>query len=287
MRISFRNLCLSVVAMWLAFSSGAYAQLGRTFDKGYRVQGHAELQVAVDEGSVTSESCGGCTEVRVHLDMRGADPAKYELKESQQGNTVRFELKRRSFFGWNSGSSEGPEITVRLPKESDVKLTSGSGSLLLRGVHGREELNAGSGSVDAENVSGTLHAGTGSGVIRLHEIDAVLEATTGSGTIEAGGRVQLHKATAGSGNIRLALAEGSMLDSEALVETGSGSVELRLSRSIRADLQVRTGSGSFHSDLPLTMQGDLDKHFVRGTLNGGGPTLRLQTGSGNIAIRSL
>jgi len=33
------------------------------------------------------------------------------------------------------------------------------------------------------------------------------------------------------------------------------------------------------------MQGSLNKHHVSGTVNGGGPTIRATTGSGDVTIR--
>jgi hypothetical protein len=34
----------------------------------------------------------------------------------------------------------------------------------------------------------------------------------------------------------------------------------------------------------MMVEGTFDQHHIRGTLNGGGPAIRLQTGSGDIEI---
>jgi hypothetical protein len=34
----------------------------------------------------------------------------------------------------------------------------------------------------------------------------------------------------------------------------------------------------------MTVQGSFDKHHITGKLNGGGPTVRVDTGSGNIEV---
>jgi hypothetical protein len=49
-------------------------------------------------------------------------------------------------------------------------------------------------------------------------------------------------------------------------------------------LDASTGSGSVHSDPPLTTHGSLDRHHVQGDINGGGPTVRVSTGSGDVRI---
>jgi hypothetical protein len=41
------------------------------------------------------------------------------------------------------------------------------------------------------------------------------------------------------------------------------------------------------TELPLTVQGELRKGLLRGTLNGGGQALILQTSGGGIHLRKL
>jgi len=69
------------------------------------------------------------------------------------------------------------------------------------------------------------------------------------------------------------------------LETGSGDIALQVGSSARFTLDAQTGSGSIKTDLPLTMRGSLDKHHVNGTVNGGGPTIKAETGSGDIRIQ--
>jgi DUF4097 and DUF4098 domain-containing protein YvlB len=53
------------------------------------------------------------------------------------------------------------------------------------------------------------------------------------------------------------------------------------------NLDAETGSGSVKSEPPLTIttHGTIDKHHVQGTVNGGGPTIKAETGSGSINIQ--
>jgi DUF4097 and DUF4098 domain-containing protein YvlB len=69
------------------------------------------------------------------------------------------------------------------------------------------------------------------------------------------------------------------------LETGSGDISLQLGSSAHFNLDAETGSGSVKTDLPLTMRGSMDKHHIVGTVNGGGPTIKAQTGSGDIHIQ--
>ncbi|HEY1810258.1 MAG TPA: DUF4097 family beta strand repeat-containing protein, partial [Acidobacteriaceae bacterium] len=102
---------------------------------------------------------------------------------------------------------------------------------------------------------------TGSGSIHLQGVNGALFAETGSGDIEIGGRP----------------------NAPWKLETGSGGVTLNTGSS-RFSLDASTGSGSVHSDPPITTHGSLERHHVTGDINGGGPTVRIETGSGDIRI---
>jgi DUF4097 and DUF4098 domain-containing protein YvlB len=49
-------------------------------------------------------------------------------------------------------------------------------------------------------------------------------------------------------------------------------------------LDAETGSGGVHSDREMTTQGTEDHHHISGKVGGGGPTVRIETGSGSIRI---
>jgi hypothetical protein len=49
-------------------------------------------------------------------------------------------------------------------------------------------------------------------------------------------------------------------------------------------LDAESGSGGIHTDREMLTQGSMNTHHVTGKLNGGGPTVRIETGSGEIRI---
>ena len=107
-----------------------------------------------------------------------------------------------------------------------------------------------------------MKAETGSGTIRLHGVSSALKASTGSGDIEADGQPS----------------------TDWKVSTGSGSIHLTVGNA-HFNLDADTGSGTINVAQPITMQGSLNRHHVSGVVNGGGPTIRANTGSGDIQIK--
>jgi hypothetical protein len=162
-----------------------------------------------------------------------------------------------------------------------VKAHTGSGSIRAEKLGAGSKLDTGSGTIEANNLLGSTTLQTGSGEIRAQLSSAGdVIASTGSGSINLGNVQGSVKAETGSGTIEIS---GQPISPWKL-ETGSGDISLRLGDA-HFTLDAQTGSGSVKSDLPITMRGSMDKHHVNGTVNGGGPTIKAETGSGDIHIQ--
>ncbi|MEO8735553.1 MAG: DUF4097 family beta strand repeat-containing protein [Edaphobacter sp.] len=160
--------------------------------------------------------------------------------------------------GTGSGDVEIQDVGTTLKAES------GSGTVSAHGIHGPADLHTGSGDIELQQTAGgDVNAQTGSGSIRLSGLSGGLKAGTGSGDIEASGQPT----------------------SDWKLNTGSGSIHLTLGSSAHYTLNAGTGSGSIHTAQPIAMQGEINKHHVIGTVNGGGPTIRANTGSGDIDLK--
>ena len=233
------------------------------------------------------------------------------------GNQVHITARVRSSHGWMSGGSgdvdsriqqivanppivqSGNDITIgerhnndlyrnitidydiTLPKTSAINAATGSGDVQIQDVGANVKAQSGSGSVHVHGVQGPTTLGTGSGDIELEQTGpGDVKAETGSGSIRLQGVAGALKASTGSGDIE---AQGQPT-TDWKVSTGSGAVRLIVGNS-RFNLDADTGSGSINVSQPITMQGSLNRHHVSGVVNGGGPTIRVGTGSGDIQIK--
>lgn len=255
------------------------------WDKSYNMNGKPIIEVKVDDASVRVRSCGGCRTVNVHVDYRGQDPSMWTITELQAGTGLHFVMKHRetrSFFGGWRGRS--PEITILTPTETDLNLNSGDGSLALAGLRGSLDAHTGDGSISGEELSGALRLTTGNGSVQLHRAEGTLYATTGDGSMSLDGRFSQFEARSGDGSIQLRLAPGSTLTSSSNVSTGDGSIALNLSHDLRAEVDASTGDGNIASSVPMLTTTSGRRNRVHGTMNGGGPLIRLHSGDGSIAI---
>jgi hypothetical protein len=173
------------------------------------------------------------------------------------------------------------DYDITLPKSSTINAGTGSGDIEIQDVGANVKAQSGSGSVHVRGVEGATTLGTGSGDIELHQTGpGDVKAETGSGSIRLQGLSGALKAGTGSGEIE---AQGQPT-SDWKLSTGSGSVRLIVGGA-RFNLDADTGSGSINVTQPITMQGSLNRHHVSGVVNGGGPTIKVGTGSGDIQIK--
>lgn len=267
----------------------AVAEVPQTVDKHYPIQGRAELEAQIGNGSIKTTSCGGCRDIHIHLEMNNADRSQFHIEESQSGNHVRFVLKQDDSHHWSWNGGKGPEMTIEVPQESALDLHSGNGSVTLSGVRGDIAMNTGNGSVTISDAGGQIKLHSGNGAVTGSNLSGSLNASTGNGSMQVAGRLSHLDAHTGNGSLQIEVAGADSLRDGGSITSGSGGVTLRLDRNLHLNLQLSTGSGGIHSDLPVTTQGDMgeDRHQLNGTLNGGGASLRVNTGSGGIRVEAL
>jgi DUF4097 and DUF4098 domain-containing protein YvlB len=173
------------------------------------------------------------------------------------------------------------DYEVTTPKGTNLEANSGSGDLRISDLGGSLKAGTGSGSIEANGLSGRVALETGSGDIRaeMHAAPDV-KAQTGSGSIRLRGVTGGLFAETGSGDVEIDGQPGSSWK----VETGSGSVTLNTGGGAKFSLDATTGSGTIHSDPPISVHGSLERHHITGDINGGGVTVRVETGSGDVRI---
>jgi hypothetical protein len=258
------------------------------FDRTLTVSGNVSLYVSTGSGYVHI-SPGSDNQIHIvgHVKSNNnwfggsADDRVKQIAANppiqQSGNEVH--VGKTDNNDWLHNISIDYEITT--PRGSNVNAGSGSGDLQVSGISGGLKASTGSGSIDANGIGGAVALDTGSGDIKAElNNPSSTKAQTGSGSIRINGVVGGLKAGTGSGDIEV---QGQPT-SDWKLETGSGSVTLAVG-SAHFSLDASTGSGTVHSDPPITTHGSLEKHHIMGDVNGGGPMVRVETGSGDVRIK--
>ena len=165
---------------------------------------------------------------------------------------------------------------------AEVRATTGSGDIKINNVKGEVRVNTGSGHIAALGVGGAFDGRTGSGGVEMEQAGSGnVSAETGSGDISLRNVKGALRVGNGSGDVQ---AQGEMTG-DWRVETGSGRVQMELPQQAGFEIYARSSSGRITVDREITMQGTLNRHEIRGKVKGGGYTVDLRTGSGDIVVR--
>jgi beta-lactamase regulating signal transducer with metallopeptidase domain len=255
-----------------------------SFDRTLSVSGAAQLAVTTGSGNIHfTRGSGNQIHIhgQIHVNHDGSEEQARQIAANppieQSGDVIRVgqHQEREQWHGISI------DYQIEAPASTLLAAISGSGDIVDEGVGQNAKLQTGSGDINANGLEGPFTVKTGSGNIVAEQSgqggDVI--AATGSGDIELKDIKGGFHGQTGSGDIK---ASGTPSASWTL-ETGSGTIELWTGNA-PATLDASTGSGSVTTDHEMIVQGSFDHHHIRGTLNGGGPTIRAQTGSGEIHI---
>ncbi len=302
-----RFSALAIVFAVTLVAGAAFASTPQgTFNKTLQVSGAVSLEVLTRSGDVSVHR-GPAGSVSIHGKIfvgdhwlfgdRHGDVSEVEQHPPlrQDGNSIHIDYVN------DHNLSVAYEITV--PEETAIRIHSGSGDLTIDGTRGNADLQSGSGDLKLSHMTGEIRLQTGSGNVTAHEIAGPMRGGTGSGDVDVqetgAGDIELR---AGSGNITArgiqgafhadtgsgdVTAEGTQTGTWE-IRAGSGNVRLRLPADAAFDASLSTSSGTIQVTpaISMTVQGRVQESHkeIVGKAHGGGPLVKVRTGSGDIQI---
>jgi hypothetical protein len=272
----------SIVSVLISLTAAAHAA---DFDRSVTVSGPADLYVSTGSGHVhIYPGSDDQIHIKAHLSAGwGAGPdidsRMNHISENppitQTGNSIHVgdvSAEERHFY-----NNISIDYEISAPKSAALNLHTGSGDIEVDNVGRFLKAQTGSGNVRAHGIDGPAELGTGSGDIELEEKAAAeIKATTGSGNVRIHGLDGSLNARTGSGDIE---ADGALAGSSKLI-SGSGNLRLHIGPSAHFNVDASTGSG----DIRVAGAPQSEHRHLAAPVNGGGPTLEMHTGSGNIEV---
>jgi len=246
---------LSAVALLpLAFPSPATV----AWHKSFSLKGRPEIQVASNNADVrVYASDRKDIEAVLYADRTISSDAVTDRKSE---NLVKLDVRLPS--QWRAGFDSGV-LELRVPLGCDIDVQSRNGSIMVKDAQGKLTLHTESGNIAALAIRGTLDIESGHGDLQV------------DGAVTA---VILHTRT---GNVAVQIDPGSRMNSNWVLRTGDGNVDLRLPE----ELDVNSGDGNVRLDFPMAVVGGGGRSAVRGPINGGGRHLEVHSDKGDIRVR--
>jgi DUF4097 and DUF4098 domain-containing protein YvlB len=254
------------------------------YAKSFSVANRANVHVDTNDGSVTV-TAGDSKQVEFRVEYRGYVVDKtLHIESHQQGDEIEL-TARVNRLQFSLGAIRRLHIEVRMPKDADLRVETGDGSIKANGLSGNIDLHTGDGSLTANSLTGVVRLRTGDGAIEASDLDGKCDAVSGDGHIRLTGRFDVLGAKSGDGRIDVSALRGSKMESGWSVSSGDGSIEVALPSDLPVDVDARTSDGHVSSDMPITVEGIMSKSRIRGRMNGGGQTLTIHTRDGSIHLR--
>jgi len=170
-----------------------------------------------------------------------------EIKETVSGSSIVLDATTSS-SGINlmSGSRQ-VKFHVRAPKGTRLILSATNADMNVRDMTGELKLTATNGRIQGKNLEGSTRAETTNGVINL-DFNAI-----------------------GADGISL--------------EATNGKIDLAIPKSGKARINTRVTNGAINTDNLSLDVSEQSRKRLTGTLNGGGPEIRIETTNGAISLR--
>ena len=251
------------------------------FSRSFTVNSGSTLSVENYKGVIhVAGTAGNQVQVDVTKRFEGSDSDRKWWMENTRvtfDNTsdrvhVKVEYPNNTcFFSCNDHSdyTASVELNIQVPTRTNLDIDGYKPEIKLASVEGDIHVKSYKSPIEIDSTTGAIDISTYKDSVNLHQVNIRgnldLKMEKGDATIEA-----------------------KSLGKEAEIETGKGSVTLRVPRSTGLAVDYRgSRHSSLHSDLPITSETGFSSGELRGSINGGGTNLRLRTDRGSFSIEAL
>jgi hypothetical protein len=239
---------------------------------------------------------------------------------TKDGNVITIRARSsKTQNWWNFGHSEKHgQYTIHVPKKFETDLLTDGGDVSVGEIMGNTTVKTSGGKLALKHLQGSLSANTSGGSIEVEDCRGPIKIETnggdisvadGTGTLDAktsGGRIEVRnfsgdtEVKTSGGNLSLQRITGKIIGKtsggsihaslpadvvgDVKLHTSAGNIDVSLSTTATVDIDASTSGGEIFSRLPIETN-DVDSEHLRGKLNGGGKSVKLETSAGNITIQ--
>ena len=300
--------------MLAAVTATASAKVERTVEKSFPVQPGARLTVSTSGGEIRVDpGADAVIKVVAKEHIRASSDAdadallqKLDLVIEQRGNDVVATASYREGSGFHFGSWPPVQVDfiVTVPSRTSVELKTSGGDVVVGDLDGAVHAHTSGGEIELGKIGADIDASTSGGSVRLKEGRGAVKLTTSGGNISAehiagpaelrtsGGDIRIDavestlSAHTSGGNVRAVFA--GPLKGDCTLSTSGGDVKTTVAEGAGFRLDAETSGGDVDaSGLTISIEhGGLGKSRLSGSVNGGGPLLKLRTSGGDIVVAS-
>ncbi len=223
------------------------------------------------------------------LDLKtsGEDISAADITGDVNAKTSGGGLRFQNITGRIDGKTSGGNIDIKAFNGDTILKTSG-GNITLETGTGDVKAKTSGGNLQFTDVTGAVNGQTSGGSITMRGSSGGAEMKTAGGSIEVENDGPILAKTTG-GSIRCQLQKASTSQNLLLdLETMGGGINVSVVPDIAATVEAKVLGGAVTTELPVTVEGGpVRPDQLQGTINGGGPLLKLFSVGGNIILRKI
>jgi hypothetical protein len=291
------------------------AKITRVVEKTFTVQAGGSFKGSTQGGDITIRTGDVST---VHIVAKQVIRASTEqeadellshldLTMEQSGNDVTAESKyeKRPVGSWFSNwPPVNVSFEVTVPRNFNLNLNTSGGDIKAESVKGDVRARTSGGNLTFDRVEGEIDAhtsggdivlkegtaraklGTSGGDVRVDRAGGPTEVSTSGGDITINSVAQLLSANTSGGNVHATLTEP--LKQDTILSTSGGDVRVKVVKGAGFELDASTSGGDVRAEgLTITIaKGGVGRSRLAGTVNGGGPRLKLRSSGGDISVQT-
>ena len=240
---------------------------------------------------------------------------------SREGNVVTVRSREEKKHEPRVGSRQrDATYSLRVPKKFEVALRTDGGEINATDISGNLNAHTSGGRMTFARLEGTLEGETSGGFIEVEDCRGPIQIKTSGGHIKvsrgngvlsahtSGGHIDVHnfsgdtEVQTSGGGLELEKISGKLvgktsgggirasipapINGDVKLETSAGNIDLSIPANAGLNIDASTSVGEVVSRLPIQAS-DVHRQHLRGTLNGGGKSVRLGTLAGNITIKPI
>jgi hypothetical protein len=287
MKISYLRVfrvAIALSGMVVLGAASAQSAKAEEWTKSYTVSGRANVRVDTNDGSVrvtTSDT----KQIELKVIYNGYTLDKnLKIDSRQDGDRVELTAKETMHWNWGIHVNRGLRVEVRMPRNADLTVDSGDGSVESESIQGNLDIHTGDGHIRVAGAKGQIKLRTGDGSIEGRDLDGQIDADSGDGHITLDGRFDSLNIRTGDGSINAHAQPGSKVISSWTIHTGDGSVDLSLPADLNANIDATTNDGRISLGIPVMVEGQFSNSQIHGKMNSGGQPVKIHTGDGSIRL---
>jgi hypothetical protein len=286
-------------ALVFLLCSPAQAAFGPDLQRSFDVADGGLLTIDTEPGKIDVRTDGRGVQIEVLRDGARSDEFEVTFEQSGDDVTVKGEWPE-GLRSWRARGKARIEYRVTVPPNFNLDLNTSGGSVRVDDLGGSLRARTSGGSIQMGVIAGEVDANTSGGSIKLDGGGAAANLNTSGGSIrvgEVGGDLVAYTSGGSiridgvNGNVEARTSGGSVEatllqqpTSDCKLSTSGGTVTLNLAGEFAVNIDASTGGGRVKSDWAIDGKTSA-KRSMRGSINGGGPLMRLSSSGGGVRIR--